>query len=114
MAIPTKQRVVLLREFGGPDRLAVVERPVPEPGTGEVLVKVLAASVQFTDIMLRKGQYPGLNPRRSLLPSTAMKEQRTTSAPSRAQTSGEGVGEASVGERAGQRRQLSGPTRTKG
>jgi NADPH:quinone reductase-like Zn-dependent oxidoreductase len=60
MAIPTKQRVVLLREFGGPDRLTVVERPVPEPRTGEVLVKVLAASVQFTDIMLRKGQYPDL------------------------------------------------------
>lgn len=60
MDIPTNQRVVLLREFGRPDRLAVVERPVPEPRAGEVLVRVLAASVQFTDIMLRKGQYPDL------------------------------------------------------
>jgi len=50
----------MLRKFGGPDGFAVVERPVPEPGAGEVLVKVLAASVQFTDIMLRKGQYPDL------------------------------------------------------
>jgi NADPH:quinone reductase-like Zn-dependent oxidoreductase len=55
-----RQRVVLLSEFGGPDRLAVVERPVPDPPAGEVLVKVLAASVQFTDVMLRKGQYPDL------------------------------------------------------
>jgi len=60
MTIPTHQRVVLLRDFGGPDRLAVVERSVAQPRAGEVLVKVLAASVQFTDIMLRKGQYPDL------------------------------------------------------
>jgi NADPH:quinone reductase len=57
---PSMQRVVMLRRFGGPDGFAVVERPVPEPGAGEVLVKVLAASVQFTDVMLRKGQYPDL------------------------------------------------------
>jgi NADPH:quinone reductase-like Zn-dependent oxidoreductase len=50
----------MLRKFGGPDGFAVVERPVPEPGVGEVLVKVLAASVQFTDVIMRKGQYPDL------------------------------------------------------
>ena len=60
MIFPTQQRVLLLRKFGGPDGFAVVERPVPEPDVGEVLVKVLAASVQFTDIRLRKGQYPDL------------------------------------------------------
>ena len=54
------QRVVMLSKFGGPDGFAVVDRPMPEPGAGEVLVKVLAASVQFTDVMLRKGQYPDL------------------------------------------------------
>jgi NADPH:quinone reductase len=60
MIFPKQQRVLVLRKFGDPDGFAVVERPVPEPGAGEVLVKVLAASVQFTDIMLRKGQYPDL------------------------------------------------------
>jgi NADPH:quinone reductase-like Zn-dependent oxidoreductase len=60
MVVPTQQSVLLLRKFGGPDGFAVVERPVPEPDAGEVLVKVLAASVQFTDVMLRKGQYPDL------------------------------------------------------
>lgn len=54
------QRVVMLQKFGGPDGFAVVEQPVPVPGAGEVLVKVLAASVQFTDVILRKGQYPDL------------------------------------------------------
>ena len=51
---------MLLRKFGGPDGFAVIEQPVPEVGAGEVLVKILAASVQFTDVMLRKGQYPDL------------------------------------------------------
>ena len=60
MIFPTQQRVLTLRKFGDPDGFAIVERPVPEPGAGEVLVKVLAASVQFTDVMLRKGQYPDL------------------------------------------------------
>ena len=58
--LPIRQRVVLLRKFGGPDGFAVIEQRVPEPGAGEVLVKVLAASVQFTDVMLRKGRYPDL------------------------------------------------------
>jgi NADPH:quinone reductase-like Zn-dependent oxidoreductase len=54
------QRVVRLEQFGGPEHLKVVEAPAPSPGPGEVLVKVLAASVQFTDVILRKGQYPDL------------------------------------------------------
>jgi NADPH2:quinone reductase len=57
---PSTQRVLMLNRFGGTDGFEVVERPVPEPGAGEVLVKVLAASVQFTDVLLRKGQYPDL------------------------------------------------------
>ena len=64
---PPTQRVLMLRKFGGPDGLAVVEEPVPEPGAGEVLVRVLAASIQFTDVMLRKGQYPDLKERPPLV-----------------------------------------------
>src|SRR4249920_2475245 len=60
MTLPPTQRVLLLQRFGGPDGFAVVERPMPDPGVGEVLVKVLAASVQFTDVILRKGRYPDL------------------------------------------------------
>jgi pimeloyl-ACP methyl ester carboxylesterase len=57
---PSTHRVVMLRKFGGPEGFVVVEQPVPEPGVGEVLVKELAASVQFTDVILRKGSYPDL------------------------------------------------------
>ena len=59
-AFPTLQNVVMLQRFGSPDGFAVVERPVPEPGAGEILVRILAASVQFTDTILRKGRYPDL------------------------------------------------------
>ncbi len=58
--LPSTHRVVMLSRFGGPEGFAVTEVPLPQPGPGEVLVKVLAASVQFTDVILRKGQYPDL------------------------------------------------------
>ena len=52
---------VVLNEFGGPEVLQVVEQAnLPEPGAGEVRVKVLAASATFTDTMVRKGVYYGL------------------------------------------------------
>lgn len=43
---------------GGPEVLAVVERPVPEPGPGEVLIRVRAAGVNRPDVLQRMGMYP--------------------------------------------------------
>ncbi len=43
---------------GGPEVLAYVERPVPEPGTGEVLIKAEAIGVNFVDTYFRSGLYP--------------------------------------------------------
>lgn len=60
MTLPSTHRALVLQKFGGPEGFAIIERPMPEPGVGEVLVKVLAASVQFTDVILRKGRYPDL------------------------------------------------------
>src|SRR5690349_24375237 len=42
----------------GPEELAVVERQVPRPGPGEVLIKVAAAGVNRPDILQRRGLYP--------------------------------------------------------
>ena len=51
---------VIVSQFGGPEVLKVVEEEDPRPGPGEVLVKVLAAGVSFTDSQLRAGTYlPG-------------------------------------------------------
>jgi len=45
-------------EPGGPEALRLVERQVPQPGPGEVLIKVAAAGVNRPDILQRKGLYP--------------------------------------------------------
>jgi NADPH:quinone reductase len=50
---------VRISRFGGPEVLQVVEEPtIPEPGPGEVRIKVLAAGTGFTDTMIRRGRYP--------------------------------------------------------
>ena len=43
---------------GGPEVLVPVERPVPTPGLGEVLIRVAAAGVNRPDVLQRKGAYP--------------------------------------------------------
>jgi NADPH:quinone reductase len=45
-------------ETGGPEVLVPVERPVPAPGEGEVLIKVAAAGVNRPDVIQRQGKYP--------------------------------------------------------
>jgi NADPH:quinone reductase len=42
---------------GGPEVLQPVERPVPSPGAGEVLIKVAAAGVNRPDVLQRRGMY---------------------------------------------------------
>lgn len=50
---------IRIARFGGPDVLELVDEPVvPEPGTGEVRIKVLAAGTGFTDVFIRNGRYP--------------------------------------------------------
>lgn len=47
-----------VREFGGPECLDVVEdAQLPEPGPGQVRVKILTAGAGFTDTIIRQGQY---------------------------------------------------------
>jgi NADPH2:quinone reductase len=48
-------RAVIADGSGG---LKLVERPVPQPGTGEVLIKVEAAGVNRPDVLQRRGMYP--------------------------------------------------------
>ncbi|MCM3881342.1 MAG: NAD(P)H-quinone oxidoreductase [Vicinamibacterales bacterium] len=43
---------------GGPDVLVPVERPMPVPGSREVLIRVTAAGVNRPDLMQREGKYP--------------------------------------------------------
>ena len=50
--------VVQLRRFGGPDELEVVDVPQPTAGRGEVRVRVLASSVEYTEVLIRRHLYP--------------------------------------------------------
>lgn len=43
---------------GPKGRLKLAQRPIPEPGPGEVLIKVVAAGINRPDIFQRKGLYP--------------------------------------------------------
>jgi NADPH:quinone reductase-like Zn-dependent oxidoreductase len=48
-----------ISRFGGPEVLQLVEESaIPEPGPGEVRIRVLAAGTGFTDTMIRRGRYP--------------------------------------------------------
>jgi NADPH:quinone reductase len=54
----TRTRVVIASRPGGPEVLAIVERPRPVPGEGEMLVRVRAAGMNRMDVLQREGNYP--------------------------------------------------------
>jgi putative PIG3 family NAD(P)H quinone oxidoreductase len=51
-------KVVEIAAPGGPEQLRPAVRPVPRPGTGEVLIHVAAAGVNRPDVVQRQGLYP--------------------------------------------------------
>lgn len=51
-------RAVAIPRFGGPDVLEVVSVPMPQPGQGEVLIRVAAAGLNNGDLVQRRGNYP--------------------------------------------------------
>jgi len=57
-SVPASMKAIEISEPGGPDMLRPCIRPVPQPGAGEVLVKVAAAGVNFPDVAQRRGNYP--------------------------------------------------------
>ncbi|KGB25310.1 NAD(P)H-quinone oxidoreductase [Acetobacter tropicalis] len=62
-------KAVCFTEPGAPDVMQIESLPIPQPGRGEVLVRVMAAGINRPDIMQRKGLYPpppGANPRLGL------------------------------------------------
>lgn len=51
---------VAFDRFGGPDVLYLIDRDIPTPGAGEVVVKVIASTVAPTDIVMRDGRQASL------------------------------------------------------
>jgi NADPH2:quinone reductase len=56
--VPDTMRAVVAPKGGGPEVLTLVDRPVPKPGEGEILVRVAAAGVNRPDVLQRLGHYP--------------------------------------------------------
>jgi NADPH:quinone reductase-like Zn-dependent oxidoreductase len=52
-------KIVVAERTGGPEVLRLVEGEIPEPGPGEVRIKVLAAGVAFGDLLWMSGVVPG-------------------------------------------------------
>src|SRR6202047_334911 len=57
-SLPSRMTAIAIRTPGGPEGLVPEERPAPQPGASEVLVKVTAAGVNRPDVMQRQGLYP--------------------------------------------------------
>ena len=56
--LPNDMTAIEIAAPGGPEQLKPGRRPVPQPGAGEVLVRVAAAGVNRPDVMQRQGRYP--------------------------------------------------------
>lgn len=55
-------KAIQICETGGPEVLTLAELPIPEPGPGQVLIRVEAVGVNFIEIYFRKGVYKAALP----------------------------------------------------
>ena len=57
-SIPETMTAITIASPGGPDVLQLAQVPVPRPGPGQLLMKVMAAGVNRPDVLQREGKYP--------------------------------------------------------
>ena len=50
-------RAIQFRRFGAPDVFELVQLPIPNPGQGQVLVRVHTAGINFADTLMRQNRY---------------------------------------------------------
>ena len=55
-------KAIQIHSTGGPEVLQLVDLPIPEPGPGQVLVRIEATGVNFVEIYFRKGVYKSALP----------------------------------------------------
>ena len=58
-AMANQQKKILLTGYGEVAHLKLTDAEMPEPGKGELLLRVDHAGVAFADVMMRHGKYPG-------------------------------------------------------
>jgi len=87
-------KAIAIAEFGGPENLRLMEMPEPVPQSGEALVKLEFAGINFIDIYMRSGRYARSNTYQTPLPMTLGMEGGGTVA-----ALGDGVAGLAVGDR---------------
>src|ERR1035441_10306729 len=55
-------KAIQIHETGGPEVLQLAELPIPQPGPGQVLIRVKAVGINFIEIYFRKGVYKAVLP----------------------------------------------------
>ena len=55
-------KAIQIHQTGGPEVLQLAELPIPEPGPGQVLIRIEATGVNFIEIYFRKGTYKASMP----------------------------------------------------
>ncbi len=55
-------KAIRLHEINGPENLVYEDVPEPEPGAGEILVRLHNAALNRRDVFVTRGQYPGAKP----------------------------------------------------
>ncbi len=83
-------RALLSHEPGGPETLRLDELPDPQPGPGELLIRVRAAAINFPDVLIIEDKYQ-LKPPRPFAPGGELAGE--------VEAVGEGVEGWSVGDR---------------
>ena len=83
-------KALVSEAVGGPDTLVVRERPVPQPGPGEIRVRVVACGINYPDALIIEDRYQ-FRPERPFSPGAEMSGI--------VDALGEGVTELSVGDR---------------
>jgi NADPH:quinone reductase-like Zn-dependent oxidoreductase len=74
---------VRVPRFGGPEVLELTALPDPSPAAGEVLLEIRAAGVNWSDLLMRAGTYPGgaaaaVRPRDRRLPASSSRTARAS------------------------------------
>ncbi len=92
-------KAIVVREFGGPEVLKLGELPLPKPGPGQVVVRIMAAGVNPADTYVRSGSYA----RKPELPYTP-----GTDGAGLVETTGPGVSRVKPGDRVYTARTVSG------
>ena len=53
-------KAVMLRQLGGPEQLSIEDLTLPEPGPGQVRIRLHASALNRRDVWITLGQYPGI------------------------------------------------------